>query len=139
MTDDTAPPSPIRRLLEGLAESYADHELEIIGRSFRMQPREVQKRRLRAIMDLSVERQRLLDEHGRCPERPDLPQGMQSSAFMESTIKYLVEGDLKEVRAYADFYLFEGEDKEWAQEWIEVYAKFRAMALAAIVDPEDMQ
>ena len=137
MTDESRP-SPIQRLLDGLAEKYADFQLEQIARCLFLQPRDVQKRRLRAIMDLSAERQRLLNEHGRCPERPNLPQGFQGSAFMAMTIEHLINGNFDAVRSCADLYLFEGEG-EWAQEWIEVYVKFRAMAHAAIAEPEDVQ
>ena len=127
------PPS-LQRFLDGLAESYADHQLEMVSRSFFLLERDAKRRRLHAIMALSAERQRLLDEHGRHPQQHNLPQGFQASAFMESTIGYLISGELDEVRAYADMYLFEGEDPQWAQRYIEIYAPFRAMAHAAIED-----
>ncbi len=117
MTDDADPPHPLQRLLDGLSESYAEHQHEMIAKCLYLQPRPVKKRRLGAIMDLSAERQRLLNEYGRNPGRPDLPQGFQASAFMASTIEYLINGDFEEVRCYADMYLFTGEG-DWAHEWI---------------------
>lgn len=130
--------SAMGKLLDKLMDSYTEHQLEMVATSFCFLDREPKKRRLQAIMDLSAERQRLLDEHGRYPGRPDLPQGFQASAFMGSVIQYLIEGDLGEVKNYADMYLFEGEG-EWAKEWIEVYAKFRGMALAAASEESEMQ
>jgi hypothetical protein len=131
-------PRSIRKFLEMMAEMYTEHQLEMIAQCFFMQGRDERRRRLRAIMDLSVERQRLLNLHGRRPEEPHKPQGFQASAFMEEVIKNLIDGNLKEVREYADMYLFKGEE-EWAKPWIEVYAKFRAIALAAIAEPGDVQ
>ena len=127
-----------QRFMETLMSMYTDAQLEKVARSWAFIDNAIRKRRLQAVMDLSVERDRLLEEHGHKYDK-GRKRGLFASAFMEFGIEHLIEGDETGVRRIAEMYLFEGEPEDCIAEWVPIYEKFRAMLLSAIEDPENMQ
>lgn len=128
-----------KRFVDKMLAIYTDYQMEAVARSFFFLDTKIRKHRLQSIMDLSVERDRLLEEHGHRYGPNNERRGLFASAYLEVGIEYLIQGDVDEVRAYADMYLFNGEGDDLKAEWVPIYAKFRAMLLAAIEDPEAMQ
>lgn len=127
-----------QRFMETLMSMYTDHQLEQVARSWAFIDNAMRKRRLQSVMDLSVERDRLLEEHGHKYDK-GRKRGLFSSAFMEFGIEHLIEGDEKGVRRIAEMYLFKGEPEDCIAQWVPIYEKFRAMLLLAVEDPENMQ
>lgn len=126
MADEKLHPET-QRLLETLRANYTDWELERIDRSWAIQPKPTRKRRLEAIIQLSIElgKIREIDIFG--------------TAFGEEVIEELIEGDLEDARGCAGLMDFSGENDELRARYVPIWAKFQAMALAAAQADEDIQ
>lgn len=126
MADEKTHPE-LQRFLDTLRANYTDWELERVGRCWTMQTRETRKRRLEAIIQLSIElgKIREIDRFG--------------TRFGGVVIEKLIEGDLEEAREAANCQTFEGESEELKARYVPIWAKFREMALAAAQTDEGIQ
>ncbi len=127
MADDEKSHPEVQRFLDTLREKYTDWELERVDRSWIIQPKETRKRRLEAIIQLSIElgKIREIDHFG--------------TAFGGVVIEKLIEGDLEEARSFAGDMDFEGEGEELRARYVPIWAKFRNMALSAAQTDEGIQ
>jgi len=128
----------IEAFMAKIYDIYEERQLERIAGSFAFLEGTTRKRRLQAIMDLSVERERLFKEHGVLYDG-STRHCLFASGSMSPCIAHLIQGDIRDVKECADMYLFEGECAVLKAKWVPIYAKFRAIALAAITDEADIQ
>ena len=126
MTDEKDHPE-LQRFLDTLRGNYTDWQLERLDRSWTVQEKSTRKRRLEAIIQLSIElgKIREIDKFG--------------TTFGAVVIEKLIEGDLKEARQYASDMNFEGEGEELRDRYVPIWAKFKEMALAAAQTDEGIQ
>lgn len=126
MTDDETHPE-LQRFIDTLRAEYTNWQLERLNRSWTVQTKAIRKRRLEAIIQLSIElgKIREIDIFG--------------TTFGGGVIENLIEGDLSDVRAYAGFMDFACEGEDLRARYAPIWAKFREMALAAAQTDEDIQ
>jgi len=83
------------------------------------QAREERRRRMKYLIRLCAEQERLVEED------------ISATGLSEALIEHLIEGDWNEVRAYISILKFEEERHEWRKEIAPRFAKFVAIAQEA--------
>lgn len=124
---------------DSLMEGYTQSQFEMVARSFFLLPKEERRRRLKAIINLSIELGRIRDID------------IHATGLGEIAIENLIEGDLDGVKDWAEHFTFNIERqgyKDYAEryatlDYVERYAtlwsKFRELLLAAATPQSDIQ
>lgn len=126
MTDEKIHPE-VQRFLDAMRAKYTDLELERIDRSWGIQTRETCKRRLEAVIQLSI-------ELGKIREIDPF-----ATRFGSAAIEELIKGDLMAVLRLAGDMDFKDEREDLQARYGPIWAKFRDMALAAAQPDEAIQ
>ena len=108
--------------IDKLMTMFDEHRLKAVLRSYTLVMRDERKARLETVMELSVE----LAEIKKVT--------IQSSAFAESTIESVIEGDWDQAAKTVDLMLTfrdERHDPAFASRMNGLYEKFRAIVVAA--------
>ena len=124
---DKEPHPRLQRFIDTLRAQHTEAELELRYELWTVQTKAARKRRLEAIIQLSIELGEI--------RKIDL----FATTFGEIVIEKLIEGDLKDARAYAGFMDFASEGEDLRARYVPIWAKFREMALAAAKADEDIQ
>ena len=95
-------------------------QAEKLAASWCLQPREEQRRRLRAVLQLSI-------ELGRVRETTNF-----ATRLAELAIESVIEGDWKMVEEWADHFTFGDEAEELRQRSAPTFAVFRELLLQAL-------
>lgn len=93
---------------------------EKLSASWTLQSREERKRRLGAVMRLSVELARIREITG------------FSTRLAEQAIEAVIEGDWKSVEEWADHFTFDEEGEELRQKCVPIFNAFRELLLQAL-------
>lgn len=134
MTDKPAKPDKRSRLAELLGTDSTNFlgtgltmreflqlgQAEKLASSWALQPREERKRRLAAVMQLSVELTRIHETT------------TFSTRLAESAIESVIEGDWKMVEEWAEHFTFADEDDQLSQKYAPVFAVFRELLLQVL-------
>lgn len=96
------------------------HTAEKVAASWTLQPREERKRRLGAVMRLSVELARIHETT------------QFSTRLAELAIEAVIEGDWKMVEEWAEHFAFEDESEQVRQQHAPIFAVFRELLLQAL-------
>ena len=96
------------------------HKAEQIAESWVLQPVEEKKRRRKAIIQLSIELGRIIENHG------------FSTRLAELAIEAVIEGDWKMVQEWADHFTFDTEGAELREKYAPVFAVFRELLLQTL-------
>jgi hypothetical protein len=96
------------------------HDAEKIARSWSLQPREEQRRRLDAVMRLSVELARVREST------------VFSTRLAEMAIEAVIEGDWKMVSEWAEHFSFSDEDHFNKEKYAPIFAIFRELLLQVL-------
>lgn len=110
----------MKGVFDRLFATFAEHRWESILRSYTLASREERRCRLSAIMDLSAHLAAIKKQH------------MYATAiYGDSLIEAIIEGNWKETRRVANDILFYDMTDPERRTFIELWAPFRARALAA--------
>ena len=96
------------------------HRAEQIAASWALQAPEEKKRRLRAVIQLSIELGRICEAHG------------FSTGLAELAIEAVIEGDWKMVQEWAAHFTFDTEGEDLRSQYAPVFAIFREMLLQVL-------
>jgi hypothetical protein len=99
---------------------------EKLSAAWCIQSREERKRRLHAVMQLSVELARIKEVT------------VFSSRLAEQAIEAVIEGDWKTVQEYADLFSFNDEREELRERCVGTFATFRELLLQALRAAKEM-
>jgi hypothetical protein len=99
-----------------LREFMELHTAEQIARSWPLQPREEKRRRLNAVMRLSVELTRIREIT------------VFSTALAEQALEAVIEGDWKSVQSWAEHFAFDDD----CHDFTPIYAPFRELLLQVL-------
>jgi hypothetical protein len=108
-----------------LREFMELHSAEKLSRSWSLQPREEQKRRLAAVIRLSAELARIREKEN------------FATRLAEMAIESVIEGDWKMVEEWAEHFAFDDERDEVRDRGGEIYATFRELLLQALRTGKD--
>jgi hypothetical protein len=96
------------------------HDAEKLSRSWSLQPREEQRRRLTAVVRLSADLERIRQTES------------FATRLAEMAIESVIEGDWKMVEEWAEHFAFEGERDEVRIHGSTIYVTFRELLLQAL-------
>lgn len=102
------------------------HKAEQIAESWALQPVEEQKRRRKAVIQLSIELGRITEHHG------------FSTRLAEMAIEAVIVGDWKMVQEWADHFTFDTEGEDLRAQYAPVFAVFRELLLQSLRTQKEM-
>jgi hypothetical protein len=113
-------PNPFRKVMERMMGTFAEHQWEALCRSYVQASREERKGRLRAILELAVELDKIR------------AVSIFRTSFHESAIESIIEGDWKQV---AEIHSWLGSPETGSPEldakFVSLWETFRAIVLSA--------
>ena len=96
------------------------HHAELLAASWALQAPEEKKRRRRAVIQLSIELDRIQETDN------------FSTGLAELAIEAVIEGDWKMVQEWADHFTFDTEGEDLRSQYVPVFAIFREMLLQVL-------
>lgn len=121
-------PNPFRKVLTRMMETFAEHQWEALCRSYVQVDREERRGRLRAILELAVELDKIR------------AVSIFGTAFHESLIESVIEGDWKQV---AEIHSWLGNpmtgNPEQNAKYESLWETFRAIVLSASAEAAKRQ
>ena len=103
-----------------IVDLVASHHLKLFEASWSQQPRDERRRRLEAVMWLSVELARVVE------------QTSFATRLAELAIESVIEGDWKMVEEWAEHFAFEDERAEMRAKYVPIFAIFRELLLQVV-------
>lgn len=114
---------PFRKLIDRMQATFAEHQWKALLRSYVLAMRDERKARLAAIIELSVELERIRKE------------SIYGTAFHEQVIEAIIEGDWEEAARIDALLLKPGSiDAASDEGYRKLWENFRAIVLAACAD-----